>query len=180
MVSITALRQTGHANRRRAVRCSVGDEQSRNLVERRICKIELFTPLDIGLIMIGTGLCGNVAAARNGDVDQKWREDAVVGLGGYCALPGDGPWGCRILPTGPSYAVPSFGLPSSYGIDGYLFNDEWPLYTFDGEFMMLSMFCFAMWYPERFTSVPFYDEVALSVPLDPKPDCPSHVAAYET
>ncbi|KAJ9606033.1 hypothetical protein H2200_009882 [Cladophialophora chaetospira] len=35
----------------------------------------------------------------------------------------------------------------SMGINSYLFNHEWPLYTFDGEFMMLSMFWFALWYP---------------------------------
>lgn len=59
----------------------------------------------------------------------------------------------------------------SMGPDSYLFSHEWPLYTFDGEFMMLSMFCFAMWYPGSFASVSDHYDTAFSfVPLQPKPN----------
>ena len=56
----------------------------------------------------------------------------------------------------------------SMGLDSYLFNNEWPLYTFDGEFMMLSMFCFAYWYPGPFTPVAFSEDATLEVPLNSK------------
>lgn len=34
--------------------------------------------------------------------------------------------------------------------DGYLFNNEWPTYTFDGGLMLLVMVCFLVWYPRQF------------------------------
>ena len=40
----------------------------------------------------------------------------------------------------------------SMGTHSYLFKNEWPLYVFDGEFMMLAMFCYAYWYPGPFNS----------------------------
>lgn len=69
----------------------------------------------------------------------------------------------------------------SMGQDSYLFNNEWPLYTFDGEFMMLSMFCFAKWYPGAFSSVvPVHEDTNFPfVSLQPKPDGLSHAAADE-
>jgi hypothetical protein len=68
----------------------------------------------------------------------------------------------------------------SMGIDSYLFKNEWPLYIFDGEFVMLSMFCFAKWYPGPFVSMVYHDDATLSVALQPKPGCQSHIAAHET
>lgn len=40
----------------------------------------------------------------------------------------------------------------SMGMNSYLFRNEWPLYTFDGEFMLLAMFCYAFWFPGSFNT----------------------------
>lgn len=67
----------------------------------------------------------------------------------------------------------------SMGQDSYLFNNEWPLYTFDSEFMMLGMFCFAKWYPGRLESMEFTgNHETLSLPFEPKPANPAPISEY--
>lgn len=47
------------------------------------------------------------------------------------------------------------------GIHSYLFRNEWPLFVFDGELMLLSMAFYAWWYPRNLHPRPKNMDVAL-------------------